>query len=222
MHEQDKQDLRTRVARSLALAGPEKVHLVVVPTTNERMEAVTRARKARLAASIENEFHARKDRTRVPKTPTPLDDASVLAVCSTCRGACCKWGEDHAYLTRRVLSRVKAEKGITRDASLLADYLDRVPETVREGSCIFHGSRGCALPRSMRSETCNRFLCYPLKELGRDFSSAGHVQLAVAMVADEEPRILLLDQGETRTLRPEDRGPIRLASRATKRDTERP
>ena len=110
MYEQEKYQLRTRVAERLRLAGPEKVDLVVLPAMKGRMEPVTRARKDELAASIEAAFDARLDRTKVPETPTPLDEASILAVCRTCLGTCCKWGEDHAFLTRAVLSRVKREQ----------------------------------------------------------------------------------------------------------------
>lgn len=198
MNEQQKLHLRARVAGRLGLAGPEKVDLVVLPAMAVRMEPVTRARKDLLAASIEAEFYARKDRTKVRETPTPLDDASLLAVCRTCRGACCKAGEDHAFLTRAVLSRVKSEQRMATDASLLEAYLDRVPTDAREGSCIYHGAQGCALPRTMRSETCNRFLCFPLKQLGRDFSSPGYAQIAVSTVAQDEDRMLLLSDGETR------------------------
>lgn len=190
------------MAEDLRLAGPQTVQLVVLPAMKVAMERVTPARKELLAANVEAEFAARKDRTRAPKTPTPLDDASLLAVCGTCRGACCKWGEDHAFLTRAVLSRVKAQRPGLSETSLLQSYLNRVPETSRRGSCIYHGADGCALPRSMRSETCNRYVCYPLKQLGRDFSRPGYAQLAV--VADEPDRMLLLSDGETRPFRPED------------------
>lgn len=169
------------------------------------MEAVTPGRRDELTASIDAEFYARPDKSKVPQTPTPLDDASVLAVCGTCRGACCKAGENHAFLTRTVLSRVKAEQRIATDASLLESYLNRVPELAREGSCIYHGAQGCALPRAMRSETCNRFLCYPLKQLGRDFSRTGYAQLAVSTVAQDEDRMLLLREGETTPFRSESR-----------------
>lgn len=196
--------LRARVAEALGLVGPQKVHLVVLPAAKGRMEPVSRTRRELLAASIEAEFTARKDRTRVPKTRTPLDDASLLAVCGTCRGACCKWGEDHAYLTRAVLSRVKAERRIASNASLLRAYVERIPEMAREGSCIYHGEDGCALPRSMRSETCNRFVCHPLKQLGRDFSQPGYAQLAVTSGGEGAERMLLLNDGEARPFRLED------------------
>jgi hypothetical protein len=41
-----------------------------------------------------------------------------------------------------------------------------------------------------------------LKQLGRDFSSAGYAQLAVSTVAEKEDRMLLLSDGETRRVRP--------------------
>ena len=202
MHEPKKTQLRTLAAKRLKLAGAEKVELVVLPVMNMRMEPVTRARKAQLAESIEEAFYARIDRTKVEKTPTPLDDASLLAVCRTCRGACCKTGEDHAYLTRAVLTRVKAELKIANQVSLLQSYLDLVPEAAYAGSCIYHGSQGCALPRSMRSETCNQYMCYPLEQLGNSFSNPGYAQLAVSTVADGDDRMLLLGDGETHDLRP--------------------
>ncbi|MGH1340275.1 MAG: hypothetical protein ACRBN8_01895 [Nannocystales bacterium] len=198
--EQDRLRVRTQVAQGLGLAGPEKVELVVLPAAEVKMVPVTRARKDELATSIEAEFYARKDRTKVPQTSTPLDDASILAVCGTCRGACCKAGEGHAFLTRSVLSRVRVEQRLATDAALLESYLDHVPEVAREGSCIFHGALGCALPRAMRSETCNRFLCFPLKQLGRDFGRPGYAQLAVSTVGDDDDegdRMLLLSNGET-------------------------
>ena len=200
MNDREKNQLRTVVAERLGLAGPEKVDLVVLPAMEVGMETVTPRRKNELAANIEAELYARRDRTKVPQTPTPLDDASLLAVCRTCRGACCKAGEDHAFLTRAVLSRVKAERRVATEALLLESYLDHVPETARRGSCIYHGAEGCALPRAMRSETCNRFLCYPLKQLGKDHSRVGYAQLAVSSVAQDEDRVLLLSDGKTTEL----------------------
>jgi hypothetical protein len=201
VNEQEKDRLRARVAADLELPGPEKVHLVVLPAMGVHMEAVTSARKAQLASTMEAALEERIDRRKVPKTRSSLDDVSILEVCRTCRGACCQWGETHAYLTRAVLERVKSERRVRSDAALLESYLDRVPEMSRRGSCIYHGPEGCALPREMRSETCNRFICYPLKQLGRDFSNAGYAQLAVSTDAERGDRVLLLADGETRALR---------------------
>jgi len=204
LNTEDQDPLRARVAQALGLAGPQKVQRVTLPAMDEQLEPFPEARKALLSSNIDAEFAARKDRTRVPKTPTPLDDASLLAVCGTCRGACCKWGEDHAYLTRAVLSRVKAALRIASDEALVQRYLDKVPAQARKGSCVYHGAEGCALPRSMRSETCNRFVCHPLKQLGQDFGRPGYAQLAVSRGAERADRVLLLSEGETRPLCPED------------------
>ena len=205
MNAQDNHNIRTGVADQLGLAGPEKVDLVVLPAMELRMVPVAQARVAELAASIEAEFYARRDRTKVRETPTPLDDASLLAVCRACRGTCCKAGENHAFVTRAVLSRVKREQRIATDASLLESYLARVPKTARQGSCIYHGDQGCALPRAMRSETCNRFLCYPMKQLGRDFGRVGYAQVAVSPVRGNTDRMLRLNDGEVQHVGPDGR-----------------
>lgn len=203
VNEEEKTSARVRAAEALGLSGPEKVELVVLPAAAGRLAPMTSSRKKELAQSIESEFYARKDRTKVRETPTPLDEASLLEVCGTCRGACCRAGEDHAFLTRAVLARVKRQRRVATDASLLESYLQRVPEEAVEGSCIYHGARGCALPRTMRSETCNRFLCYPLKQLGRDFSRPGYAQIAVSTAAEKADRVLVLSEGTARTVDPE-------------------
>ena len=35
------------------------------------------------------------------------------------------------------------------------------------GSCVYHTDIGCSLPRNMRADTCNEFLCDTLIELDR-------------------------------------------------------
>jgi hypothetical protein len=35
------------------------------------------------------------------------------------------------------------------------------------GSCVNHTGDGCSLPRSLRSDTCNRWRCLPLQALDR-------------------------------------------------------
>ena len=97
---------------------------------------------------------------------------------------------------------VKLEWKTANEASPLKSYLDLVPKAAYAGSCICHGSQGCALPRSMQNESCNRHLCYPVKQLGRDLARPGDAQLAVSTVRDREDRMLLLSDGETRGVRP--------------------
>ena len=51
------------------------------------------------------------------------------------------------------------------DRQIVAAYLDLLPAHGRNDSCINHTSRGCALPREMRSTTCNRYACEALARL---------------------------------------------------------
>jgi hypothetical protein len=102
-----------------------------------------------------------------PVTPdTPEAHAGIIrAGCAACRGACCTKGGDTAYLYpdhfRRLLPKWK---GRTRDG-ILADYLSRLPGRVYEESCVYHTETGCALPRELRSNLCNTFLCGGLEDM---------------------------------------------------------
>jgi hypothetical protein len=78
------------------------------------------------------------------------------AACALCRGWCCRNGADDAFLDEPTLTRA----GTTVSAeAVIQSYLERVPAVVYEGSCIFHGERGCTLDRSMRSDVCNSYFC---------------------------------------------------------------
>ena len=79
--------------------------------------------------------------------------------CSLCKGWCCRNGDDDAFIDDRTLSRVRlARPGITERA-VLRLYIDRVPAVAYQGSCIFHGKRGCTLDRSLRADVCNSYYC---------------------------------------------------------------
>ncbi len=53
---------------------------------------------------------------------------------------------------------------------VLAAYMEYVAEKSYEGSCVYHTEKGCSLPRNMRSNTCNNFLCDSLIELSELFN----------------------------------------------------
>lgn len=85
------------------------------------------------------------------------------ALCTACRGSCCSRGADHAYLRVETMrAALRAEPGLDGEG-LLARYLDRLPAESVAGSCINQTAQGCALPRALRSETCNAFYCGPLR-----------------------------------------------------------
>ena len=94
------------------------------------------------------------------------NEALVLANgCATCGGQCCEKGRDHAFLSAEQLSRFMRDNPAWRPRDVFAAYLARLPSKAYKDSCVYHTQSGCALPREMRSQICNRFLCTPLKEI---------------------------------------------------------
>jgi hypothetical protein len=102
-----------------------------------------------------------------PETPETAADGAPLiqAACGACRGSCCKYGGDHAYLYPDHFRRLLRDRPGRSAEEMLSDYLSRLPETAYRDSCVYHTETGCALPRGLRSNLCNTFLCGPLEEL---------------------------------------------------------
>ncbi len=104
--------------------------------------------------------------------------------CSTCRGECCTAGGTHAFLKADSLVRVRAqlvEDGTSITAeSMEALYASHLPARHYRGSCVFHTTAACALPRKLRSNLCNRYLCGGLTQLTRALADATHPEAYVA------------------------------------------
>jgi len=96
----------------------------------------------------------------------PLDlDAILGRSCATCRGECCTAGGDHAFLRNDSILRIRAEQPDVDAASLLAQYVHHLPVRHYCGSCVYHTTTGCTLPREIRSSLCNRYVCGGLTQL---------------------------------------------------------
>lgn len=114
----------------------------------------------------------------------------VLGSCATCRGDCCTAGGTRAFLTADSLMRVRAQRvtlgvpGESPDA-IAALYLDRLPAVHYEGSCVFHARTGCALPRGLRANLCNRYQCGELTQLSRALGETGAASAYVGAASDE-------------------------------------
>ncbi len=109
------------------------------------------------------------------------------AACRACGGLCCREGLTRgAFLTVATLRRVRGDEGRGMDAGGLVDlYLAHLGPTHARSSCLFHGERGCRLPRELRSDTCNEWICTELKDLfldtgGGDGVPPGHVFVAMS------------------------------------------
>jgi len=154
----------------------------LVPMTGERRREFS-ARLTAIADEIENATGDETRRADVESADTPDGrPPHELAghACATCRGQCCRAGGNRAYLTPATFRRVLAQDPDLTLEDLQRAYLSRIPRESYEGSCIFHGRTGCKLPRDMRSNTCNDFLCADLRSLSAD---PGEQRLAAAFDA---------------------------------------
>lgn len=114
----------------------------------------------------------------------PVESALLGASCATCRGECCTAGGTHAFLREDSLVRVRAqlaEDGSPMtEAELAQHYASYLPVRHYRGSCVFHTTDACALPRGMRSNLCNRYVCGGLTQLTRALDATGALSAYVA------------------------------------------
>ena len=109
--------------------------------------------------------------------------------CATCRGFCCRQGGTRAFLDGITVRRYLASHPIMSPRAIEREYARRIPKVTVKDSCIYHGMRGCTLPREMRAEICNTYHCPELQKL-----------MARADVFPTESR-LLVAVDETRAVR---------------------
>ncbi len=126
-----------------------------------------------------------------PETPETAADGAPLiqAACGACRGSCCKYGADHAYLYPDHFRRLLRDHPGRSPEEVLSDYLARLPQRVYDDSCVYHTETGCALPRELRSNLCNTFLCGPLEELMKS-QSVAPVPVLVTCARDNSSDVL--------------------------------
>jgi len=131
-------------------------------------------------------LEAEKPAARDPQGATPAEDpgsALDAALCTFCRGRCCRFGLDgRAFLEPRDLRAWLARHPGAAWADAVDHWLGFIGAQHVRGSCLFHGRAGCALPRAHRSDVCNRFACDALEQV-RDVATADPRAVVVAGVA---------------------------------------
>ena len=166
---------------------PHATRLVDMPEDVRRTQLDHLARVAHLAAD-----------EGAPAAPPAVEATAVpraaAGLCGWCAGRCCRFGADHhAYLEAGHLLRwALAGPGRTLDGAVAA-YAERLPARHVEGSCPYHGERGCALEREMRSDTCNRHACDGLRELRSSATAAPQADWLFVMGARAEVLGIRLD-----------------------------
>ena len=178
--------LRDRVMTAFGFREPGSFRLTVVPAVTARLvnlpERRRRALRDRLNALLgQMAGSPMPPLTAEESAPSPMPRESRLQAvlgqaCACCQGFCCEGGGDHAYLTVEILRRYQAAHPDQRPRDILAAYLERIGQRTVEGSCIYHQADGCALPRSLRADLCNRHFCKALVEFQRDLPATGPIR----------------------------------------------
>lgn len=137
-----------------------------------------------------------------PPSRTHADEPppQAAALCALCRGHCCRHGlGQHAFIDAALLARWQAGQGGSSAGQAIEAYRSWLPPRHVAGSCLFHGERGCTIPRAHRSDTCNTFGCDTLRQLHRRLADdeGTTAALAVTMVATQPRRAALLGPAAT-------------------------
>jgi hypothetical protein len=198
-----------RVEQKLAELGidPASYDIAVFPAFERHLTDMTHERKAALADRL-SDIAAEMAIQPIEEVTTsfnlagkPINMAHIAQACTTCRGDCCKNGAEHAYLNRQTFTRaLAASPEMTREDLILA-YMRHVPDKSYEGSCIYHGEKGCALPSEKRSDTCNDFFCNGTRSLATTVRGNNSAEVvAAAMKGDKVVRLAVINGKEMKYL----------------------
>ena len=162
-------------------------------TIAEAFSEAVRDNRAPMSAEA---VQAREDAGWALPASIPAMPDIIGASCGTCRGECCTAGGTHGFLHADSITRVRAQ--LTDDGetvtpeSLEARYASHLPARHYRGSCVFHTTAGCNLPRGLRSNLCNRYVCGGLAQLTRALVSSQQTSAYVAAADSVHLRRLAL------------------------------
>lgn len=106
--------------------------------------------------------------------------------CSVCQGGCCTNGSNNAYLTSATLLNYMRLNPQHRPRHVFEAYLERIPNKSFADSCIYHTHTGCNLPRQMRSDICNQFLCSPVTDFCNQAKEGPTVDRVLVLVRKQD------------------------------------
>jgi hypothetical protein len=179
------------------------VSLAIVPANTRSTSQLPEARKqaflehlGRVVAAEEDARETPSDELTTPySVPAPLDpppsaeqDQLLGLSCAVCRGHCCRQGVEHAFQDVSSMRRIRKFLGEPTPAGLLAQYSARLPTESYTDSCVFHTEQGCNLPREMRSDMCNTWICAGQHRWLAELPPEGPLLGYVVATADYQPQ----------------------------------
>lgn len=135
----------------------------MLPPTPQRVRALRR----HLVEAMRDLREAKRPEQLI-QTPTPEPTGFAAQVvregCTQCQGLCCKGGGEHAYIDERTMARVRRDRPDLDARQIIRCYVEAVAARGYRDSCLFHGRRGCTLPRPLRADLCNSYYCNGLRD----------------------------------------------------------
>ena len=201
LHEQERREARRRRAQhhlksrmSQGASEDSTSKVVVVPALQSGLAKLAAGRRREFARHLialsrslfrDDAAMKRPDRSYCPPDRQETSgDALAAIACGACKGQCCRPGGNHAFVRIETLRQfLDSAPDMTR-RELIRRYLNCLPSMTYQNSCLFHGAEGCALPREMRSTTCNQYFCKDLTEVFRSSASEKHKSVWIAAIDD--------------------------------------
>ena len=194
-----------RLTAELMVAAPDRFVPVPLPCQQRPLRPLPASRQALFREHIERVV---REACAVQTEPDAADAAdahepdampderqrALWSACGVCRGSCCSQGREHAFLDIAAIRRYCTRHPQATADEICRDYLMRLEDPTFEGSCVYHREHGCALPRHLRSDTCNGFECTDLIELRRTWHTSGDALFLVALEGDNAARWQVLDR----------------------------
>jgi hypothetical protein len=187
---------RGEISLRLGVGDPVSLRLAIIPYYHQPVVKLSRQRRgefrAHLAVVLQQAFAGKFDVAAVADLEAELwhhaqaeSEAPVVgAACAVCTGFCCRGGGTRAYLDLGAVRSFMARHPGMRLREVLRAYLGKLPDATHQGSCVYHGPRGCGLPREMRSSVCNTFYCDGVKGLRNEIAAEGPKSVLL-LAADE-------------------------------------
>lgn len=193
--------------RGFPVTGAAPDPVCVVPYNSRRLVPSDPARVALFRQSLVAAVDAAQAESGDDISPdaAELDDdpPGLGAACGACGGQCCEQGDTHAFLRASyVAPKLRQRPPESSAMDFVESYLARLPARSYEGSCVFHAEAGCALPRSARSQVCDRYRCHGLNHVAAALDIGRPAEIHVAAIRDASVRRTVSISGRETDLPP--------------------
>ena len=177
---QQARELRGDAAGAAGISNPEDFTPTAVPVNKRQVRRLPKKRQrafcehlvqiiGEAAAERGTSTGSKNDVTMKMKYDAEMQGSELRSIlgnaCAVCGGSCCFNGGEHAYLRVDTILLYMHQHPELQEEQVLDEYVSRLPKKTYEGSCVYHAESGCGLPREMRSESCDSFVCNGLSEI---------------------------------------------------------